>query len=388
MRDNLDPALQDLNEAVRINPQLAVALANRGDVWRRKDDVARALADLNEALRIDPSITPAYVTRGLVLEKTGDADRARADYQTALSRAAGKFTTSKAALDTARERLAALGGAAPQAASTPAKPPAQTAVAPAPASPAISGVATAAIPAAAMTDEHGPRVALVIGNGAYTNVTPLTNPPNDARDISSALRDLGFKVIEGYNLDSTKMRGKIEEFGAAMPGAAVTLFYYAGHGMQVAGKNYLVPVDARLEHPSSLGVEAIEVSTVISDMETEKRINLVFLDACRDNPLSRSLARSMGTSRSASVGQGLAQLNAGIGTLITFATSPDTVALDGAGRNSPFTTALLKHIRTPGLEVRTMLTRVRADVIKATNEQQVPWDHSSLTGEFYFKPNS
>jgi uncharacterized caspase-like protein len=96
----------------------------------------------------------------------------------------------------------------------------------------------------------------------------------------------------------------------------------------------------------------------------------------------------MGTSRSASVGQGLAQLNAGIGTLITFATSPDTVALDGAGRNSPFTTALLKHIRTPGLEVRTMLTRVRADVIKATNEQQVPWDHSSLTGEFYFKPNS
>jgi len=381
MRDNLDPALQDLNEALRINPQFAVALANRGDVWRRKGDVGRALTDLNEALRIDPSITPAYVTRGLVLEKTGDTDRARADYQTALSRTTGKFTTSKAALDTARERLAAL-GSTPPAASTPSNPPAQTAAV------QPSAPVTSAIPAVAMTDERGPRVALVIGNGAYTNVTALTNPPNDARDMSNTLRDLGFKVIEGYNLDSTKMRGKIEEFGAAMPGAGVTLFYYAGHGMQVAGKNYLIPVDARLEHPSSLGLEAIEVSTVISDMETEKRINLVFLDACRDNPLSRSLARSMGTSRSASVGQGLAQLNAGIGTLITFATSPDTVALDGAGRNSPFTTALLKHIRTPGLEVRTMLTRVRADVIKATNEQQVPWDHSSLTGEFYFKPNS
>lgn len=378
LQDNLDPAMQDLDEALRINPQMAVALANRGDVWRRKGDLARALTDLNEALRIDASITPAYVTRGLVLEKTGDTERARADYQTALSRTAGKFTTLKAALDTARERLAALGGAATPAASTPPTRPNQASVTPA-ASP---------LPATAMTDERGPRVALVIGNGAYANVTPLTNPPNDARDMSSVLRDLGFKVIEGYNLDGAKMRSKIAEFGAAMPGAGVTLFYYAGHGMQVAGKNYLVPVDARLEHPSSLGLEAIEVSTVISDMESEKRINLVFLDACRDNPLSRSLARSMGASRSASVGQGLAQLSAGIGTLITFATSPDTVALDGTGKNSPFTTALLKHIRTPGLEVRTMLTRVRADVIRATNEQQVPWDHSSLTGEFYFKPNS
>src|SRR5262249_15630589 len=138
---------------------------------------------------------------------------------------------------------------------------------------------TSPLPGAITTDERGPRVALVIGNGAYTNVTPLTNPPNDARDMSNTLRDLGVKVIEGYNLDSKKVRSKIADFGAAMPGAGVTLFYYAGHGMQVAGKNYLVPVDARLEHPSSLGLEAIEVSTVISDMESEKRINLVFLDA-------------------------------------------------------------------------------------------------------------
>ncbi|MBV8927236.1 MAG: tetratricopeptide repeat protein [Bradyrhizobium sp.] len=379
LQDKLDPAMEDLNEALRINPQFAVALANRGDVWRRKGDVGRALSDLNEALRLDPSITPAYVTRGLVLEKTGDTERARADYQTALSRTAGKFTTLKAALDTAREHLAALGGGtAPPAASAPPSRPAQ----------AVPAPGASPVAAAATIDERGPRVALVIGNGAYANVTALANPPNDARDMASTLRDLGFRVIEGYNLDGAKMRSKIADFGAAMPGAGVTLFYYAGHGMQVAGKNYLVPVDAKLEHPSSLGLEAVEVSTVISDMESEKRINLVFLDACRDNPLSRSLARSMGTTRSASVGQGLAQLNAGIGTLITFATSPDTVALDGTGKNSPFTTALLKHIRTPGLEVRAMLTRVRADVIRATNEQQVPWDHSSLTGEFYFKPNS
>ena len=207
--------------------------------------------------------------------------------------------------------------------------------------------------------------------------------------MSGALRELGFKVIEGYNLTSTTMRSKIAEFGAALPGAGVSLLYYAGHGMQVSGRNYLVPVDAKVERPSALGTEAIEVSAVIADMEAEKRINLVFLDACRDNPLSRNLARSMGGgARSASVGQGLAQVNAGIGTLITFATSPDTIALDGSGRNSPFTQAMLKYIRTPGLEIRSMLTRVRADVIRATNERQVPWDHSSLTGDFYFKPGS
>ena len=232
-------------------------------------------------------------------------------------------------------------------------------------------------------------MALVIGNAAYSNVPSLANPVNDAREMSSALRELGFKVIEGYNLNSSTMRSKIAEFGAALPGAGVSLFYYAGHGMQVSGRNYLVPVDAKVERPSALGTEAIEVNTVIADMEAEKRINLVFLDACRDNPLSRNLARSMGSgSRSTAVGQGLAQLNAGIGTLITFATSPDTIALDGSGRNSPFTQAMLKYIRTPGLEIRSMLTRVRADVIRATNEQQVPWDHSSLTGDFYFKPGS
>ncbi|HTB01482.1 MAG TPA: tetratricopeptide repeat protein [Bradyrhizobium sp.] len=370
MQGDYERAIRDLDEALRINPKFAAAYSNRGEAWRRRGDMDRALADLNEGIRLDPTLTPAYVNRGLAYEKRGDIERAKADYDAALKRPPGNYTTTKASLETARERLAAL----------------STATAPVAALPSPDRPATAA--GTSQDSPRGPRVALVIGNGAYTNVTSLPNPPNDARDMAGALRDLGFKVIEGYNLDSTAMRGKIEEFGAALPGAGVSLLYYAGHGMQVAGKNYLIPVDAKLERPSSLGVEAIEVSTVISDMEAEKRVNLVFLDACRDNPLSRTLARSLGASRSASVGQGLAQLNAGIGTLITFATSPDTVALDGSGKNSPFTAAMLRYIRTPGLEIRSMLTRVRADVIRATNEQQVPWDHSSLTGDFYFKPGS
>jgi tetratricopeptide (TPR) repeat protein len=367
-----DRAIRDLDEAARLNPKIAAVFSNRGDAWRRKGELDRAIADFGEGIRLDPAMTPAYVNRGLAYEKKGEIDRAKADFGEALSRPPGNYTTTKDALEKARERMAALGD----------KPAAAMAMASA--NPRTSPGDFRGAEAV----ERGPRVALVIGNGAYTSVASLPNPSSDAREMAGALRELGFKVIEGYDLDGTAMRRKIANFGAELPGAGVTLFYYAGHGMQVAGKNYLIPIDAKLERPSSLGVEAIEVSTVLSDMEAEKRVNLVFLDACRDNPLSRSLARAFGTSRSGAVGQGLAQLNAGVGTLITFATSPDTVALDGSGKNSPFTTAMLKHIRTPGLEIRSMLTRVRADVLKATNEHQIPWDHSSLTGDFYFRPGS
>ena len=189
-------------------------------------------------------------------------------------------------------------------------------------------------------------MALVIGNGQYRHSVPLANPVNDARDIAGALRDLGFKVIEGHDLDSTAMRTKITEFGAAIPGAATTLFFYAGHGVQVAGNNYLIPVDAKLERPSALDVEAVNINTILADMETEKRINLVFLDACRDNPLSRSLARSFSASRSAQIGQGLAQVNAGIGTLITFATSPNNVALDNGTQQPVHVGAIETHSYT------------------------------------------
>lgn len=375
-----DRAIRDLDEAIKLKPKLAAAFANRGDAWRQRGDIERAIMDLSEAIRLDPTVTPAYVSRGLAFEAKGDIEQAKFDFSTALTRTSGNFATAKEAVAKARERLAALEGTTGATGGGPLP-----AITPAPRSESLVSVPSPA----ADNVERGPRVALVIGNAAYSNVPSLANPVNDAREMSSALRELGFKVIEGYNLTSTTMRSKIAEFGSALPGAGVSLLYYAGHGMQVSGRNYLVPVDAKVERPSALGTEAIEVNTIIADMESEKRINLVFLDACRDNPLSRNLARSMGGgSRSSAVGQGLAQVNAGIGTLITFATSPDTIALDGSGRNSPFTQAMLKYIRTPGLEIRSMLTRVRADVIRATNEQQVPWDHSSLTGDFYFKPGS
>src|SRR5262249_38807328 len=150
--------------------------------------------------------------------------------------------------------------------------------------------------------------------------------------------------------------------------AKLALFFYAGHAIQVSGKNYLVPVDAKLEQLGDLKLDTVELSDVMAQMEAEPRVNLIFLDACRDNPLARSFARSLGT-RSASVGQGLAMVQSAIGTMIAYATQPDAVAFDGSGRNSPFTNALLKHIATPGLDIGVVMRRVRADVIANTSQR-------------------
>lgn len=151
------------------------------------------------------------------------------------------------------------------------------------------------------------RVALVVGNGAYENAAQLANPPNDASDVAKALRNIGFDVVEGRNLSKRDMESKIREFGKKLDNANLALFFYAGHGLQVSGRNYLVPIDAKLDRPADLNFEAFDVNVVLQQMEAEKRVNLVFLDACRDNPLARTLARSMGT-RSAAVGQGLASI--------------------------------------------------------------------------------
>jgi hypothetical protein len=230
------------------------------------------------------------------------------------------------------------------------------------------------------------RVALVIGNGAYTSANRLPNPPNDAADMAHALRDIGFDVVEGIDLDRRGMEDKIRAFGDRLGTATTALFFYAGHGLQVAGRNYLVPTDAKLQKAGDLPLDTIDVQVVLQQMESRPRVNLVFLDACRDNPLARSFASTLGTSRSVAVGQGLASIQSAVGTMIAFATQPDAVALDGSGRNSPFTAALLKHIREPGVDIAVMMRRVRTDVLAATGQQQVPWDHSSLTDSVMLVP--
>jgi hypothetical protein len=227
------------------------------------------------------------------------------------------------------------------------------------------------------------RVALVIGNSAYTHAGELANPKNDAGDMAAALRKYGFEVIDGFDLDKASFDRKVREFGTALSNAEAGVFFYAGHGIQVGGQNYLVPVDAKAETADALDFEMVRLDLVQRTMERATATNILFLDACRNNPLARNLARAMGT-RSMEIGRGLAPVESGVGTLISFATQPGNVALDGSGRNSPFAGALVRHIGNSADSLGDLLIAVRNDVRKETENKQVPWEHSALTGRFYF----
>lgn len=229
------------------------------------------------------------------------------------------------------------------------------------------------------------RVALVLGNSRYENTSALANPKNDADAISKKLENLGFTVIKGLDLGKSGMELAIRNFVKELPGADVALFFYAGHAMQVDGKNFLIPVDAALEDATALDFETINFNVILNFMNADDRTSIALLDACRNNPLARSFTRKLSKSRSAFVGRGLAApTTSGGQLLIGFATAPGDVALDGEGDNSPFTTALLKHMDTPGLEIELMLKRVKSDVFKETDGSQSPWNNSALRNEFYF----
>lgn len=227
------------------------------------------------------------------------------------------------------------------------------------------------------------RVALVLGNSSYQHTATLLNPKHDAHDMAGALKRLGFEVVEGIDLDKRSMERTIRLFGTRLSGADVALFFYAGHGVQVAGQNYLLPTDAKLSTEGDVDFESISLGLVLKQMEREAKTSLLLLDACRDNPLARNLARTMGT-RSALVAQGLAEVKTGVGTLIGFSTQPGNVALDGAGRNSPYAAALLRHIEARDVDVSAMLINVRSEVVTETNGKQVPWEHTSLMGRVVF----
>src|SRR5688572_27290384 len=229
------------------------------------------------------------------------------------------------------------------------------------------------------------RVALVIGNSAYRHATALENPRDDALDMAVALERLGFKVVKGLDLDKSGMDRTIRRFAETLRGATMGMFFYAGHGLQVSGRNYLVPIDAELKSAEALDFEMVGLDVVQRIMEAASETNILFVDACRNNPLSRNLARAMGT-RSAAIGQGLTAQEAGAGTLISFSTQPGNVALDGTGRNSPYAAALVKHIGTQGRDLPAVLVQVRRDVMATTAKRQIPWEHSALTADVMLVP--
>lgn len=221
------------------------------------------------------------------------------------------------------------------------------------------------------------RVALVVGNGAYPEA-PLKNPPQDARAMAQALEGCGFQVRLVLNANRDELFRAVREFGERIRGGGVGLFYYAGHGMAVRGANYLIPVGVDIATEDEVAVQGLDVNAVLGKMDAAKnRLNLLILDACRNNPFARSF-------RSAS--HGLTQMEAPSGTFVAFATAPGSTASDGQGENGLYTQYILQALQQPGLSVEQVFKQVRIAVKQASRDQQIPWDSSSLTGEFYFRP--
>src|ERR1700748_2330937 len=251
----------------------------------------------------------------------------------------------------------------------------------------IAALSVAGLLISATVAKADKRVAFVVGNGAYKNVAALPNPAIDAKSMAKVLRNVGFDVVEGTNLTRDKMTERLLEFGKKAEGADVALFFYAGHGIAVNGTNYLLPVDADIKSEMDVKLgSAINIDLTLEQTMSDAKVKLVFLDACRDNPFAAKI-KSNATTRSVSVGSGLAEMKSGEGTLIAFATGPGQTALDGqGGGNRPFTRALLANIAAPGIEIQQAMTQVRAQVNEETNKNQLPWGHTNLIGAVYLNP--
>jgi tetratricopeptide (TPR) repeat protein len=346
-----DRAISDLNEAIRLDPTNAEAIENRGSFYAERKDYDRAVGDYNEALRLDPRRESAYFGRGFVREQQGDLPRAVVDLEVSLSFNSNQPRV-RAALDRIREALVAKPGTGKDQ-----QPPTMSIL--------------------------QKRVALVIGNGAYETMPRLANPTNDAADIAASLRALGFDVSVGLDLKRADMEDRVISFAKAARTADAALVFYAGHGLQHHGINYLAPTDARITDEADL-LKLVKVQELIQNLQGAKNAGILILDACRDNDAVTKLAASLPKSRAAGFRGGLAAEKAE-GIIIAFATQPGRVAIDGTGRNSPFTSALLKHLPSPGLDARLTFARVRTDVLRATGGEQRPEVSDSLDGEFIFK---
>lgn len=227
------------------------------------------------------------------------------------------------------------------------------------------------------------RVALVIGNGAYQHAPRLPNPPNDAADIAAALKRDGFDTILATDLDKTGMDEATIRFARSARNADVALFYYSGHALQFGGVNYLAPIDAQLTDEADLR-RMTRVDDIVSDLQQARNLRILVLDSCRDNPLADELKRSLGTTRAMSLQRGLAKIDTPVGMIVAYATQAGQTAADGAGRNSPYTSAFLKNIEAPD-EIGVVFRRISNDVYQSTGRTQLPELSLSLTGEFYLK---
>ena len=395
MKGDLDRALADQDAAIRLDPRSSLPFLTRGDTHRYRGELSLALADYDQALRLSPDYIPAYVGRGLTFEKHGDLARAKAEYLKALNahtELRGDIAASS--LATARARLAAFESGAPQ----PVIPAAPTRVT---ASDSIPTPAlTVPLPVTAATSQ-GRRIALVIGNAAYRNAHVLTNPEHDAEAIAASLRALGFDTVTLLE-DATreKMISALRAFAADAEKADWAVVYYSGHGMEVFGTNFLIPVDAKLAVDRDVQHETVALDQVLASVDGAKKLKLILLDACRTNPFLAQMRRTSSLdvgvasdpatrgalAAAGRVDRGLGAINVSGATLVVYAAKHGQTALDGQGNNSPFAVALVQRIATPNVEINKLFRLVRDDVFEATAGRQEPYTYGSLPGreDFFF----
>lgn len=345
-----DQALADCNGLIEKQPKNVYAINNRADVYVLKGDLDAALKGYNAALQINPNNIRAHSARGQIYERKKDLAQARADYRAA-AYSLTKFDEPDVARAraVAQERLAALTPQTPGAAPS------------------------------------GRRVALVIGNGAYVNVHALPNPPRDAKLIAAALREVGFQsVISVSDLTRDKFFDALKTFAAEAEKADWAVVYYAGHGFEIGGVDYLVPVDAKLAADRDAESQAVALEQVIAAVGAARKVRLVMLDACRDNPFAPTMQRTLSLKL---VDKGFSNIEPGAGFMVVYAAKHGETAMDGdGGADSPFATALAREIKTPKIEIRKLFDIIRDDVWSATKRVQQPFTYGSPPGreDFYF----
>ena len=399
---NLERALADQNRAVEIyagGSGAALGLMYRGETLRYLGQYDQALADYDQSIKADPEFAPAYTGRGLTFERMGDVERARAEFKMALqvSENAGRSDNSRAARETAEARLAALSSGAVQPKFLPL--PARAASATSVPTPVVAAPVVAAAAVKATAAKQGRRVALVIGNSAYKSVPALDNPRRDAEKVAATLRAVGFDTVTlAADLPRDKMLEALRSFAAAADQADWAMVYYAGHGMEVNGVNYLIPIDAKLASDRDILFEAMPLDQVLAAIEGARKLKLVVLDACRNNPFAGMMpsalaspaavpsadgARSVGTR---AIGRGLGEIKVQGASLVVYAAKHGQTALDGEGEDSPFAVAMVQRIATPGVELNKVFRLVRDDVMESTGGRQEPYTYGSLPGkeDFFF----
>jgi tetratricopeptide (TPR) repeat protein len=342
---DLDRAIADYDQAIRLDPTFAMAYSNRSATRRRKGELDKALADSNEAIRLNPALARAYMNRAEAYWAKKEGQKALPDYRKVLELPA-VAANDRLRQEAARERIASL--TRPRSLSP-------------------------------------RRVALVIGNAGYAHVGALANPGNDARAVAAVLRKLGFAlVMEHYDLGREAMGRALKDFGDEAAGAEWAVVFFAGHGVELNGTNYLIPTDAELKRDTHVIDETISLDRVQAKVDQASKLGLVILDACRNNPFMKRMVRTLGKR---SVGRGLASIEPEGNVLVAYAAKHGTEAEDGAQTHSPFTEALLAHIAEPGLEINILFRKVRDAVRSRTQRRQDPFVYGSLGSELlYFKP--